>query len=88
MEEFSNQCEKEKALGLPVTTFMDGLDDELQRMRLQHGFVGNIVIPLWTALATCFPSLSHTTIQAQANNDYYARRIQVLSDARNAELGS
>ena len=82
IEEFRHQCEKEKELELPVTTFMDGLHDELQRMRLQHGFVGNIVIPLWTALATCFPSLSHTTIQAQANHDYYARRIHILSDSR------
>jgi dual 3',5'-cyclic-AMP and -GMP phosphodiesterase 11 len=80
IQEFRNQCTKEKELNLPVTAFMDGLDDEVQRMRLQHGFVGNIVIPLWTALATCFPSLSHTTIQAQVNHDYYGQRIQFLSD--------
>ena len=78
--EFRNQCEKEKELLLPVTSFMDGLEDELQRMKLQHGFVGNIVIPLWRALSNCFPSLSHMTAQAQANHDYYARRIHILLD--------
>mmetsp|Transcript_23813 Transcript_23813/g.34915 ORF Transcript_23813/g.34915 Transcript_23813/m.34915 type:complete len:805 (+) Transcript_23813:119-2533(+) len=83
--EFRDQCAKEKALGIPVTAFMDGLDQDLQRMRLQHGFVGNIVLPLWTALSNCFPALSHTTVQAQANYDYYGQRILLLSQTAESE---
>ena len=81
IQEFINQCIKEKELGIPVTPFMDGLEDELKQMKLQHGFVGNIVLPLWTALATCFPSLSHTVTRGQANYAYYNQRISLLSAA-------
>lgn len=81
IQEFINQCMKEKELNIPVTPFMDGLEDEIKQMRLQHGFVGNIVLPLWTALAACFPSLSHTVIQGQTNQTYYNQRISVLSSA-------
>jgi dual 3',5'-cyclic-AMP and -GMP phosphodiesterase 11 len=78
--EFIAQCAKEKELGLPVTPFMDGLTEEIKMMRLQHGFVGNIVLPLWTAMSECFPNLVHTTLQAQANYDYYSQRIMILSE--------
>jgi dual 3',5'-cyclic-AMP and -GMP phosphodiesterase 11 len=79
IEEFVNQCNKEKELKIPVTPFMEGLEEEVKRMRLQHGFVGNIVLPLWTALAECFPSLSHTVAQGRSNYSYYTQRVAVLS---------
>lgn len=84
IQEFINQCIKEKELKIPVTPFMDGLEDEIKQMRLQHGFVGNIVLPLWSALAACFPSLSHTVAQGQSNYTYYNQRISVLSSPESA----
>ena len=58
---------------------MDGLQEEIKQMRLQHGFVSNIVLPLWTALASCFPDLKHTLVQGQNNLNYYSQRISILS---------
>jgi GAF domain-containing protein len=80
IEEFIHQSNEEKRLNLPLTPFMDGLEDEIKKMRLQHGFIGNIVLPLWTALVGCFPGLSHTVIQCQANYNYINQRIIVLSE--------
>lgn len=85
IQEFIHQNNEEKRLNLTVTPFMDGLHEEIKRMRLQHGFVGNIVLPLWSALAACFPALSHTVIQGQANYNYYSQRILVLSDDNNTQ---
>eukprot|EP00596_Hydrurales_sp_CCMP1899_P005532 CAMPEP_0119051604 /NCGR_PEP_ID=MMETSP1177-20130426/73165_1 /TAXON_ID=2985 /ORGANISM="Ochromonas sp, Strain CCMP1899" /LENGTH=413 /DNA_ID=CAMNT_0007030865 /DNA_START=1134 /DNA_END=2372 /DNA_ORIENTATION=- len=47
LDEFASQGAKEKALGLPLTIFMQGLDDELIRMKTQVFFVGGTVAPLW-----------------------------------------
>jgi dual 3',5'-cyclic-AMP and -GMP phosphodiesterase 11 len=79
IEEFIDQCNKEKQLKIPVTPFMEGLEDEVKRMRLQHGFVGNIVLPLWSALAECFPALSHTVEKGRSNYSYYSQRVAALS---------
>ena len=76
VSEFRHQALKETQLGLPVTPFMEGLDDELRAMKLQQGFVSNIVLPLWKALAACFPKLSHLVMQGERNSEYYLERIQ------------
>lgn len=83
IEEFIHQSNEEKRLNIPVTPFMDGLNEEVKKLRLQHGFIGNIVLPLWTALVACFPALSHTIIQGQANYNYINQRIIVLSETEN-----
>lgn len=79
IKEFRKQSQREQALGLPLTPFMTGLDDELQQCRVQSGFVSNIVLPLWSALAGCFPELQTQAIQASANASYYMQRIKELS---------
>jgi GAF domain-containing protein len=85
IEEFIHQSNEEKRLNLPVTPFMEGLEDEIKKMRLQHGFIGNLVLPLWTALVACFPALSHTLVQCQANYNYANQRIIVLSENQKLE---
>lgn len=80
IEEFIHQSNEEKRLNLPITPFMDGLEDELKKMRLQHGFIGNIVLPLWTAFIACFPSLSHAVIQCQANYNTINQKIIILTE--------
>ena len=79
LDEFRAQAAKEKALGIPGTPFMQGLDDELVCMQLQQGFVTNIVIPLWTLLAQVFPELEYAAAQAACNRQYFAGRSATLS---------
>jgi hypothetical protein len=79
VREFQNQCQKEKELNIPVTPFMSGLENELQMYRLQLGFVNNIVIPLWNAMAECFPKLNHRCVQGIKNSAYYSSQIDRLT---------
>jgi 3',5'-cyclic-nucleotide phosphodiesterase len=69
--EFRAQSLKEKANNVPITPHMDGLDDAAAAMRLQHGFVSNIVLPLWTSFADCFPDLQPCVEQCRRNCDHY-----------------
>jgi hypothetical protein len=71
LAEFQAQNQKEKELCLPLTPFMDGLDKPAARMMLQAGFVTEIVLPIWSALAVCFPQLSFTVSQLLKNKAYY-----------------
>ena len=82
LDEFSSQGAKEKLLELELTPFMQGLDDELTRMQLQVGFVGGIVVPLWTALAACFPKLEFAANQAVSSKNYYADQVSAIIDKR------
>lgn len=77
LAEFVHQAKQEAMNGYPVTGYMAALQTDLQRFRAQVGFVGNIVLPLWTAMAACFPALSSRSCQAQSNHDYYTHCIQV-----------
>jgi 3',5'-cyclic-nucleotide phosphodiesterase len=69
--EFRAQSLKEKANNVPLTPHMDGLDDTAAAMRLQHGFVSNIVLPLWTSFVDCFPGLLPCVEQCRRNCEYY-----------------
>jgi dual 3',5'-cyclic-AMP and -GMP phosphodiesterase 11 len=82
LNEFALQGEKEKALGLELTPFMQGLDDELTRMQLQVGFVGGIVVPLWSALAECFPQLEFAANQAISAKAHYSDEMTAISEKR------
>ena len=84
LDEFSAQGVKERALGLPLTPYMQNLDDELTRQRIQAGFVGGIVIPLWSAIAKCFPSLQYATNQAISMRAHYSDRAAFISEQRDA----
>ena len=78
LDEFSSQGAKEKILNLELTPFMQGLDNELTRMQLQVGFVGGIVVPLWSALAGCFQNLEFAASQAVNNKLYYSDQVTNL----------
>ena len=80
LDEFAAQGVKEHLLGLELTPFMQGLDSELTRMQVQEGFVGGIVVPLWSALASCFQELVPAANQAVANRTFYATRVAALTE--------
>lgn len=79
VQEFRLQAEKETKQGLLVTPYMQDLGSELAVMHLQQGFVANIVLPLWTAMAACFPQVQHLRVRAEANLAHYKDRIIMLS---------
>jgi len=51
--EFSSQAAREIEMGIPLTPFLHGLDDECKKMQLQVGFLNGVVNPLWTAWHQC-----------------------------------
>jgi len=88
LSEFRNQARKEAELGLPLTPFMQGLDKEITCMQLQFGFVANIVIPLWTALAQIIPETRVMVDQARAMKEFYNSRINALSEGQQISISS
>lgn len=76
--EFSGQVDRERALGLPVTAFMDGLEDEARLLRSQAGFVQHVAGPLWAALAGCFPALAPAWDSLQDTGSRYLARAAEL----------
>ena len=53
--EFHRQVAEERRLGLPVTDFMDGLDDEYAIAKQQQGFYRFMALPLFEVLGTILP---------------------------------
>eukprot|EP00603_Paraphysomonas_imperforata_P002959 CAMPEP_0114431374 /NCGR_PEP_ID=MMETSP0103-20121206/10567_1 /TAXON_ID=37642 ORGANISM="Paraphysomonas imperforata, Strain PA2" /NCGR_SAMPLE_ID=MMETSP0103 /ASSEMBLY_ACC=CAM_ASM_000201 /LENGTH=791 /DNA_ID=CAMNT_0001600937 /DNA_START=115 /DNA_END=2490 /DNA_ORIENTATION=+ len=77
LAEFVDQAEQEKLNDYPVTEFMACLHTASQRNQAQMGFISNIVLPLWTAMSNCFPSLKLRCSQAQSNHDFYAHCVRL-----------
>lgn len=78
-QEFINQSNKESELGLPLSPFMLGLDNELVKMKMQVGFVTTFIIPQWTLMSMIVPALHAQAMQSTANRDFYANRVAALS---------
>jgi hypothetical protein len=74
--EFSRQAMKEKQLDLPVTSFMDGLDNEYTIAKVQISFFGFMVQPLYDAIGKLFPKLKHLNDWGEKNCDRYREIIQ------------
>jgi len=68
-EEFSEQYQKEIEMGLPPSPFMADLDDEFKFSLMQAGFISNIVLPLWTGVADCFPGLKPRVAMLNRNKE-------------------
>jgi hypothetical protein len=67
---------KEKQLDLPVTSFMDGLDNEYTIAKVQISFFGFMVQPLYDAIGKLFPQLKHLNDWGEKNCDRYREIIQ------------
>ncbi|EJK65585.1 hypothetical protein THAOC_13536, partial [Thalassiosira oceanica] len=71
--EFSRQAKKERALGLDVAEFMEGLDSQYKIAKLQIGFFRFMVKPLFKTVAKLFPNL---------NEPFLVAFVQFLSERR------
>lgn len=82
LSEFVAQAQRERELGIPVTKFMEGLEDPLQAMALQINFTSKVVHSLWDVMARCLPGLEDRADQVLGNSEAYQRQAQQLRDAR------
>jgi hypothetical protein len=75
VQEFHNQANREKELGLPFAPHMEASPDDLKALAsLQLGFGQFIVSPFWTPLAKCLPELQPRVDQLNANTEYWKAR--------------
>ena len=71
--EFTAQADRERELGLPVTAFMLGLDNEVSIAKLQLGFLDYVVGPLWKAVSELFPETAECHENLKANRERWAK---------------
>ena len=72
VQEFHNQANREKELGLPFAPHMEASPDDLKALAsLQIGFGQFIVAPFWTPLAKCLPNLQSRVDQLNENTKYW-----------------
>ena len=76
--EFTRQAAKEKELQLPVTSFMEGLDNEYNIAKVQISFFGFMVQPLYQAVGQLFPKLSHLNGWGEKNCEGYREVIKAV----------
>ena len=76
--EFSRQAKKERALGLDVADFMEGLDSQYKIAKLQIGFFRFMVKPLLQTVAKLFPNLSVLECFGDQNCDMYQDLINKI----------
>ena len=77
--EFTAQVAEEKQLGLPVTTFLDGLEDQRTYFKNEIGFVSVVVKPIWECICTWLsPSLDDLMTNLQTNVKMYQENLDSL----------
>lgn len=81
-EEFSLQVKHERELGLPVTTFMDGLSDPLAVAKSQGGFIDFVVCPLMDPTFRIFQGLSEPQRCLKDNREWIKTRVEQLTTLR------
>ena len=61
LDEFHQQAEKEKAMGYPTAPFMQNLEHQNTRYKVQINFTNFVLMPLWKPVAAVFPRLEVST---------------------------
>ena len=80
--EFAEQAKKESEAGLPVTPFMDGLDDEYRVSKQQIGFYQWMAIPFFTMVAKCLPDAAEVESHCSRNKKRYEDIVARIDDVR------
>lgn len=68
-QEFSEQVEKEKSLGLESLSFMMGLDDPIEAAKNQQFFLDFVMKPLWKNLTLMWPQLKESEEYLDKNRE-------------------
>eukprot|EP01105_Mastigella_eilhardi_P014246 TRINITY_DN3249_c0_g1_i4.p2 TRINITY_DN3249_c0_g1~~TRINITY_DN3249_c0_g1_i4.p2 ORF type:complete len:176 (-),score=54.58 TRINITY_DN3249_c0_g1_i4:810-1337(-) len=77
-EEYLQQGDEEKRLGLPVSPYMDR--DHTDQVKMSINFVDFIGLPLFTALAREFVELTQSVENLKGNRKWWETRRAELSD--------
>ncbi|XP_067116202.1 high affinity cGMP-specific 3',5'-cyclic phosphodiesterase 9A-like [Osmerus mordax] len=81
LQEFFHQSDMEKLEGLPVSPFMDR--DKVSKPSSQTGFIGFVLLPLFTELTNLFPCLEkHILEPVRKALDYY-REMENAKEQQN-----
>jgi GAF domain-containing protein len=81
-KEFTAQVAEEKQLGLPVTTFLDGLEDQKTYFKNEISFVSFVVKPIWECICTWLhPSLDGLMNNLQTNVKMYQENLDSLLES-------
>ena len=80
--EFALQAKKESEAGLPVTPFMDGLDDEYRVSKQQIGFYQWMAIPFFTMVAKCLPGAAEVESHCTRNKKRYEDIVACIDSVR------
>ena len=79
-QEFQNQALLEEAAKLPVASFMQGLNDPIQRAKLQVGFIDFVLTPWWEGVSRLYPELKDNYEMLLSNRNFYASMANPSSD--------
>ena len=79
--EFTETVEAEKQADLPVSAFMDGLDNILAKAVLQQGFYTFVARPLWASAAKLYPQLQ-TCVDNLDSNSRQWKALEVEEKAK------
>eukprot|EP00753_Platysulcus_tardus_P009531 PLAT217.22.p1 GENE.PLAT217.22~~PLAT217.22.p1 ORF type:complete len:700 (-),score=407.86 PLAT217.22:285-2384(-) len=82
VEEFRTQAAAEADAGLPVTAFMENLDDSVTVAKLQLNFIDFVVQPIWTTLTRLFPRNEHLLTNLASNRASYQSVVDEYSERR------
>jgi hypothetical protein len=69
-EEFNDQVDKERELGIQVSAWMEARD-ALSKVNNEIHFLKNISLPMWEVLIAFYPSLGHLVEQLNDNISEY-----------------
>ncbi|GMH58501.1 hypothetical protein TrST_g1030 [Triparma strigata] len=85
-QEFSEQVELEKKAGIPVTSFMEGLNNEHSIAKLQVGFVNYVILPLWKAASLLLPKAERQCANCVANVKCWQRIVDSGGESPTKEV--
>jgi calcium/calmodulin-dependent 3',5'-cyclic nucleotide phosphodiesterase len=73
-EEFYQQGDREKSIGIPISMFCDRNNSNIPKAQI--GFIKALVIPSFDVLINIFPMLSHLVENLEANMNEWAKMLE------------
>ncbi|CAJ1383478.1 unnamed protein product, partial [Effrenium voratum] len=85
-EEFTLQVEKEAEMGLPVTTFMSGLQEPQVAAKSLLGFIDFVIIPFTSSVFRIFPDLGELKPFLDQNRETAALIVDEASTGKKRQV--
>jgi len=87
--EFKHQTAKERALGLPVTPYMN-IDSDVKAYKGEVDFTTYVAVPYFAAFAACFPDVPEVHFQDNIveNINFWQKQLTISSRASQKAVSS